>query len=815
MATYNLVFKLNSDIKIVADDSILYSKLEEVGNAFSEIMEISVRDLENQINNNANPRDYLIGIIEEVAGSNFLNNFTYSLNNEEIALIEVIDYFVNLSTENQNSIDELSQNMVEIQEQVGINTDSINSLNTALSNITDSLNSAKDRITAIETSTVIQDQIDQINTALVSLESSVDSNSQNISDVDSQINLLSNRITALENTSADNSELQSLKDRVLALETSSSTQDQIDVIISDIETLENQVTQNSDSISLNSANLSLLQNRITTLENTVSDVTEIEEIKSRLDELELLNSLTPQVADLISRVGDLELDKISKDLQISEIDSSITAINSSMSSIQESLSTLSDEVVDDFETVNNAVANINTSIDNINTSLNLLTPLNEILINNQTLKQLNDKYFQEANNGFIAESIDSSGVISFNNTTRRFYLDISNNQEITYFNKGLKKELSTCLTLQISDVVGIHFIYIEDEILKEFVSPTDKDLENILKNGTSICKIYWNGISSLLLQDMRFNYKSGSNIQIPYFLKNIDGVFNGCSINITNDDSENTDILISSGYFSYLDIQNTISENLDLQFVYYNNGFKEHTTAKKLPTSLWNNIETGELNETNIDNFSLIHIVVTADSENPIKAIIGQGSYSNLEEAQSKAYTEKNSLTLGSFPEAKYRFLATIITKSVDGGVIYVKTDTDEKYIFYSDSTTIITNSGGGGGGGGGTTEHPLLNNRNSPNQHTTSAITHNGVALNSIVSDYIGIEIEEELSIQKDDGGYFAELTFDYIGILPRFIILVLDDFGYNIPIIANSGNKIYLDISTDQLIGAKILITYKRKVF
>lgn len=69
-----------------------------------------------------------------------------------------------------------------------------------------------------------------------------------------------------------------------------------------------------------------------------------------------------------------------------------------------------------------------------------------------------------------------------------------------YFNKGKYKEFTVAKTLQISNVTGRHFIYLDDnDTLQEIVNPTDIYIEENIGKHVYISLVYWNAVQQKAL----------------------------------------------------------------------------------------------------------------------------------------------------------------------------------------------------------------------------------------------------------------------------------------------------------------------------
>jgi hypothetical protein len=345
--------------------------------------------------------------------------------------------------------------------------------------------------------------------------------------------------------------------------------------------------------------------------------------------------------------------------------------------------------------------------------------------------------------GFINRT-DSE--ISFDDVNRRLTISPAVTSYSVYI-EGIKQEISTSKTIDITDVEGLHFIYLSPEgTLGEVVN--DWDSEVLLRENAYIAVVYWDATSSkhIYFGDERhgtvMDWATHEHFHTAWGAQYITGL--GLSDITLGDGSLNSHLQCSvdSGLIRDEDLAHYIVDDdpqnlypavyLPLYYRYGAAGdWRRIDSTGLLATpagsgraayNQWTG-STWQLAEVTNTKFLLTHIYATNDTENPIVGIIGQNDCASITEARDCAHNEIGQVIDLLFEELVP--IATVIIQTSDSydNDVHARIVPDEDYNPYVDWRTVQISPSTPLG------DHNVLSGRSDPNAHPASAIGFNNTA--------------------------------------------------------------------------------------
>lgn len=264
--------------------------------------------------------------------------------------------------------------------------------------------------------------------------------------------------------------------------------------------------------------------------------------------------------------------------------------------------------------------------------------------------------------------------------TLRIEPDVS---EYSFYHSGLKHTKSSVLNAQITNVEGMHYVYFDSS--GSLIDQTSFDT-SLITEEVLVAAIYWDAEHETAIYVGDERHGSTMDGQTHLYLHTTLGAkwVSGLALN---------DITIGDGtlddhaYFSYAlglirDEDNGLSISGDavpaqVPILYRDgdNGYWRATTPNNFPVKpfvggssrlAWNEWtgSTWKQTEGAEDSYVLAHIVATNCILYPVKAIQGQHTYTNLDDAKDGALSEIGSLLTGSLPFVEFVPLGTIIYKT-------------------------------------------------------------------------------------------------------------------------------------------------------
>lgn len=359
-------------------------------------------------------------------------------------------------------------------------------------------------------------------------------------------------------------------------------------------------------------------------------------------------------------------------------------------------------------------------IDNTdNTSLQILNNLSDL--SNKTTARTNlDVYSTtEINNALDLKApkidgdpngfIDASQInLSWNEETRTLTIT-KTGDSFSFYANGIKFTKNTNEAIQISNDIGNHFIYFDnDGVLKETTTFTSE----LILRRCYVAFVYWNGISSVPdCQIETHGYEWISEIHLQQHLtvgtKYQAGL--ALSLNVDGNGSLNSHIQLSaeSGIVWDEDIKHNISSraNNDILPIVYRSGVDNWSVdktssfiAKKgLNRAYYNQLVSGEWQLTELANndFAVAYIYVAPSITYQWFVVMGQQSYTNLSNARDGA---KIAPDLGNLPLQEYKLVGAVIYQTSnsytnDAKSRLVSIDTGYSYVDWRTTLSVGNNA--------------------------------------------------------------------------------------------------------------------------
>jgi hypothetical protein len=332
-----------------------------------------------------------------------------------------------------------------------------------------------------------------------------------------------------------------------------------------------------------------------------------------------------------------------------------------------------------------------------------------------------DTNFIVTSSGFDAPGTQSGTVLNFDNGTRLFTIiaDGGLNDTWTYTYNGQRYTITGALSIQIPDVEGLHYIYLEED--GNLVETTTFNID-IITEKALVSVIYWDATNSeaILFSDERHGnvmdpathiynhltfgtrYESG----LALFDMDVDG--NG-------DDASAAQFGVTSGRIWDEDLPHDIlPSGLEIPVFYQTGTVWRRAITPGFPVLstgsgrlAWNeevSPGTWQLSEVNNNDFVLYHYFATGDENFPIIGVVGQGDYLTLGQARAAAPDELTRLLFGELSNLTPEFapIATVIFQTSIGysNAVQARVRSTEEGDDYIDWRGFIPVGGATGAGG-------------------------------------------------------------------------------------------------------------------
>ena len=307
---------------------------------------------------------------------------------------------------------------------------------------------------------------------------------------------------------------------------------------------------------------------------------------------------------------------------------------------------------------------------------------------------------------------------------------------------GLKFHKDAALTVDITDVEGLHFIYFDNTGTLSHQIAAGSDLHQLIFETALVAIVYWNATnnSMVFVCDERHGLMDPD---VHYWIHSYGGgTRHGDGLSLgdiqadeSGDDNKHAEFTVEEGSIVDEDVVHTIStKSTPAKIpVLYKSGstpvWRRESPANvpiKFDTGVpqYNSKGGGTWNQTPVTNgkYFLMHLfaVNDYDQSNNVVAIQGEAEYNNQVEAREGALAEINSITTSGLPMPEFLALGTIIYQyntayANDYDCRIRSTDAGEDYVNWL--TTELTP-------GSTPASHPTLTDRDEPNQHPADAVS-------------------------------------------------------------------------------------------
>jgi len=284
--------------------------------------------------------------------------------------------------------------------------------------------------------------------------------------------------------------------------------------------------------------------------------------------------------------------------------------------------------------------------------------------------------------GFPYGNNDAVTAIGIDGSATFFIEPVAGSYDI--FITGQRYTKSTKLTVEISDVEGMHYVYF-DRYTGILSITTTWDI-SLLYTHVFVAALYWDATNKMVnyLGDERhgatMSGKTHANIHIYrgtlYYSGLALGDITADSTGASNVDAQ---FSMSNGIIIDEDISHVIpAEAFPMTVPKFflggaANWRKSAATAFPVLTAgtgrvAWNKDTAGtwSLEEATNGYFVLAHVFATNDEIDPTICIVGQAEYATLELARAGAADEINSLVHADMPFAEFKPVATVILETSD-----------------------------------------------------------------------------------------------------------------------------------------------------
>lgn len=276
-----------------------------------------------------------------------------------------------------------------------------------------------------------------------------------------------------------------------------------------------------------------------------------------------------------------------------------------------------------------------------------------------------------------------SSEMLFDNGTRTFTIQPKlPATEFTVIQDGKLYDFNTSQNIIISDVEGLHYLYIDDGVLYE---TTTFDI-NIIYSKVFISIVYWDFTNKqqIYLAEERHGCKMDGHTHVRLHQKDGSIYLSGMTLSnfVIGDGSSdaNAQFSVLGGSIKDEDIfldKPTVSTSVGLP-IFYKTGATGEWRREFNPTFSVLNTGTGRLSwneftgstwqktEVTNNDYVLYHVFATNDINYPYFSIMGQNEYSNIWSARNGASEEINNLIVDGLPFVEFVALGTIIFQTAD-----------------------------------------------------------------------------------------------------------------------------------------------------
>lgn len=331
-----------------------------------------------------------------------------------------------------------------------------------------------------------------------------------------------------------------------------------------------------------------------------------------------------------------------------------------------------------------------------------------------------------------------------------------------YYIQGKKYSIESAKSLTISDVEGMHYIYIDSN--GELQETLTQSVDILLKNNAYVAALYWDSDNDevVYLGDERhgisMDWATTKYLHDVLGTQYLDGLALS-NFSVDGDGTSNTHCQFGyeSGSIRDEDLVHIITSQSNPANIpiYYKDGSipnirrktpndfpfigKTDITSTTRPKYNLDTAGVWSLAEVPIDNIWMVHYFATNDINNPIIGFLGLNVYSSTEDARNASKDEINQIT--GLPFTEFAPIGTVMFKTSsytnDENAIIVSTDIGGDYVdFRGQSSKLI-------GTNANTSEHNNLTNRDSSNAHPSSSISYDNSA-SKLTSTEIKSAIDE-----------------------------------------------------------------------
>lgn len=318
--------------------------------------------------------------------------------------------------------------------------------------------------------------------------------------------------------------------------------------------------------------------------------------------------------------------------------------------------------------------------------------------------------------GFSTSAINDMGTLSFTSATRTINLN-KNVTDIIYIDAGREIKINTNLTKIITNTAGLHYVYLEDSVLKVLENLDFNGIKDYYKKCT-VCVIYWSVTQNkaIFVNDKRFSTELSSflkwerNTEKDLFKYNNSVSTNfdlACSASSGTLDSD-LDVTIVGGGYNVCGLVKTISNVLPatIPVVHTDATGKLLSTLNSKPfltagsgRLAYNN--SSGLVEAGNDNYVIYTVILTTDINYPVKMLVGRNAYDSVSVAIASLTDELTTYEATILNNIDFMYLGSVLVKTSN-----VFTNTYKSGIVAVNGKPFINLKGGLSGGiGGGSAE--------------------------------------------------------------------------------------------------------------
>ena len=302
---------------------------------------------------------------------------------------------------------------------------------------------------------------------------------------------------------------------------------------------------------------------------------------------------------------------------------------------------------------------------------------------------LKKDFSTHGNNGFdtkLGPQSDTLATIGVSGTT----FTLTYVADYSYYVDGAKYTVTSGnKTVEITDVEGLHWIYLDNTGTLQIQAPGGTT-DDLILNNCLVAAVYWDATNNqaILLFDERHGHEMAPITH--YHLHETLGAKweSGLALSgfdLSGDGTAATHAQFDLGSGEFHDEDNEIEIAADTNATidtFYRLGvggnWRKLTAGAGYPVAApqtgtrmdWNDYNGGtwQLAEVANNDFVLTHYFATNDKlGGGVIGIMGQGDYANIIAARTGADTELNSLLLGTLPVPEILPIATVIWKTTNG----------------------------------------------------------------------------------------------------------------------------------------------------